>query len=306
MRISTSYFNNLMLRAMQSSMNTLAKTTDQLATGKRILQPSDDAVDTVKLLHLDNELTSIRQYQDNIESAKSTLQQQDVSYSSMNDLLFRARDLMLQSANGTLDQSNRDAMADELDTIKDSLLALANDQQADGQYRFAGTNSTQQPITFDTVGTDGYVYSGNQEERLVNISGSAQIAVNRSGDELFFDNSFPAGQDSIFDALDAASAELRAPGPTFGTVIQDTIQWIDRSLDSIGRAQTTTGSNLDLIDRIAESHADFALMGEQFRSSLEDVDLVEASTKLSQQQVILSASQQVYSSVSQLSLFNYL
>ena len=303
MRISTSYFNNLMLRAMQSSMNTLARTTDQLATGKRILQPSDDAVDTVKLLHLDNEMNSINQYQDNIESSKSVLQQQDVLYSSMNDLLFRARDLMLQSANGTLDQSNRDAIANELDNIKDSLLALANDQQADGQYRFAGTESREQPVT--QVAGD-YVYNGNQEERFVNISGSAQIAISRSGDELFFDNTSPAGHDSIFDALDAASSELRTPGATFSTMVQDTVEWVDRALDSIGRAQTTTGSNLDLIDRVAESHADFILMGEQLRSNLEDVDLVEASTRLGQQQVILSASQQVYSSISKLSLFNYL
>lgn len=303
MRISTSYFNNLMFRAMQSSMNTLAKTTDQLATGKRILQPSDDAVDTVKLLHLDNELTSIKQYQDNIESSKSALQQQDVLYGSMNDLLFRARDLMLQSSNGTLDQSNRDALANELDSIKDSLLALANDQQADGQYRFSGTNSPQQAVT--NVAGD-YIYNGNEEERYVSISGSAQIAVNRSGDELFFDDTLPTGGDSIFDAMTAASAELRTPGANFATVVTDTINWVDQALDNIGRAQTTTGSNLDLIDRVAESHADFVLMGEQLRSNLEDVDLVEASTQLSQQQVILSASQQVYASINKLSLFNYL
>ena len=302
MRISTSYFNNLMLRAMQSSMNTLARTTDQLATGKRILQPSDDAVDTVKLLHLDNELTSIKQYQDNIESSKSALQQQDVLYSSMNDLLFRARDLMLQSSNGTLDQSNRDALANELDSIKDSLLALANDQQADGQYRFSGTNSPQQPVT-QNLGD--YEYKGSEEERYVSISGSAQIAVNRSGDELFFDNTLPTENDSIFDALTTASAQLRAPDATFPTVVEDTINWVDKALDNIGRAQTTTGSNLDLIDRVSESHADFVLMGEQLRSHLEDVDLVEASTRLSQQQVILSASQQVYASINKLSLFNY-
>lgn len=303
MRISTSYFNNLMLTAMQNSMNTLARTTDQLATGKRILQPSDDAVDKVKLLHLDNELISIQQYQDNIESAKSALQQQDVLYSSMNDLLFRARDLMLQSSNGTLDQSNRDALANELDSIRDTLLALANDQQADGQYRFSGTDSPQKPVT--QVAGD-YIYNGNQEERYVSISGSAQISVNRSGDELFFDNAAPGGHDSIFDALAAGSAELRSPGANFSTTVQDTIKWVDGALDNIGRAQTTTGSNLDLIDRVAESHADFALMGEQLRSNLEDVDLVEATTQLSQQQVILSASQQVYASITKLSLFNYL
>ena len=302
MRISTSYFNNLMFRAMQSSMNTLARTTDQLATGKRILQPSDDAVDTVKLLHLDNELTSIKQYQENIESSKSALQQQDVLYGSMNDLLLRARDLMLLSSNGALDQSNRVALANELDSIKDSLLALANDQQADGQYRFSGTNSPQQAV--NNVAGD-YKYNGNEEERYVSISGSAQIAVNRSGDELFFDDTLPTREDSIFDALTAASAELRVPGANFATVVAGTIGWVDQTLDNIGKAQTTTGSNLDLIDRVAESHADFVLMGEQLRSNLEDVDLVEASTQLSQQQVILSASQQVYASINKLSLFNY-
>ena len=302
MRIGSSHFNNLMLQAMQNSMVSLSRTTDQVASGKRILQPSDDAVDTVKLLHLQNELNAINQYQDNIESGKALLQQQDVLYSSMNDLLFKARDIMLQVGNGTLNQSNRDAFAAELDSINQSLLALANDQQADGQYRFSGTTSDQKPII--KTGTD-YVYNGNSSHRSINISGSAQVQVTQAGDSLFFDAAAPAGHDSIFDALEAAANELRTPVDV-NTTVQNAINWVDNALGRVGDAQSLTGNSLSLLDRVAESHSDIELLANQLHSNLEDVDMIEATVRLNQQQVILSATQQVYAQVKQLSLFNYL
>ena len=302
MRIGTSHFNNLMLRAMQNSMQSLSRTTDQLATGKRILQPSDDAVDTVKLLHLENELTAIKQYQDNIDSGRALLQQQNVLYSSMNDLMLRARDIMLQAGNDTLSQSNRNALAHELDSINQSLLALANDQMADGQYRFSGTTSNQKPVSLS--GTD-YVYNGNSNQRVINISGSAQIPVIQSGDALFFDSSSPAGYDSIFDALDAAADGLRNP-TALSTTVANTLSWIDNTVSMIGDAQSRAGSNLATLDRVEESHKDIKLMASQLHSGLEDVDMISATTQLNQQQVVLSATQQVYSSITKLSLFNYL
>lgn len=301
MRISTGNFNRVMLQVMQQTMTDLAKTSDQLSTGKRILQPSDDAIDTVKILHLNNELTAIGQFENNISSVTGWLQQQDALYSGMNDLLLRARDLLLQAANGTQSDADLKSFATELGSLNESLLSLANYQTADGQYLFSGTTTNQQPVV---QSAGDYAYNGNNQYRQVAISGSAQVQITQPGNELFFDNSATPPLDSIFDALTTAVSELNNP-VNLPTVLADTIVWIDASMERIGSAQTRSGSDLNLLDRVSESHADIRLFAEQLKSGIENIDMVEATTRLNQQQLILSASQQVYASIKQLSLFNY-
>ena len=301
MRISTGNFNRVMLQVMQQSMVDLARTTDQISTGKRILQPSDDAVDTVKVLHLDNELAAISQFENNIEAATGWLQQQDALYSGMNDLLMRARDLLLQAANGTQSDADLKSFATELGSLNESLLSMANYQTADGQYLFAGTATNQLPVK--QLGGD-YVYNGNNQFRQVEISGSARVQVNQPGAELFFDGSATPPLDSIFDVLTAAVVELNNP-VNLASVLADTLKQIDGTMERIGNAQTRNGSDLNLLEQVAGSHADIRLFAEQLKSNIENVDLVEATTRLNQQQIILTASQQVYASIKQLSLFNY-
>lgn len=301
MRISTGNFNRVMLQVMQQTMTDLAKTSDQLSTGKRILQPSDDAIDTVKILHLNNELTAIGQFENNISSVTGWLQQQDALYSGMNDLLLRARDLLLQAANGTQSDADLKSFATELGSLNESLLSLANYQTADGQYLFSGTTTNQQPVV---QSAGDYAYNGNNQYRQVAISGSAQVQITQPGNELFFDHSATPPLDSIFDALTTAVSELNNP-VNLPTVLADTIVWIDATMERIGSAQTRSGSDLNLLDRVSESHADIRLFAEQLKSGIENIDMVEATTRLNQQQLILSASQQVYASIKQLSLFNY-
>ncbi|MDD7804839.1 MAG: flagellar hook-associated protein FlgL [Endozoicomonas sp. (ex Botrylloides leachii)] len=302
MRVSTHNFTDTMVRLMQLNLQNVTKTSNQLSTGKRLLQPADDAVDTVKILHLNDELAAIRQYESNIKSAQGELQQQDILYSSMNSLLARARDLVLQATNGTNNLENQLSFATELDSLNEELVSLANYQTADGQYLFSGTDTIQQPVT-ETAGD--YIYSGNSLYREVQVSATAKIQISQPGDELFFDASAPAPLNSIFDSLKAAANELRSP-TNLSTVMSDTLAWIDNTTEKIGEAQTRGGGDLNLLDNILESHGDMALFSRQLKSELEDVDMIAAASQLSQQQVILSASQQVYASIKQLSLFNYL
>ena len=286
---------------MQNTMADLSKTTAQMSTGKRILQPSDDAINTVKGLHLENELSSISQFENNISSAIGWLQQQDALYNSMNDLLLRARDLLLQASNGTQNGADLKTVGTELSALNDSLLSLANYQTADGQYLFSGTETKQQAVMLS--GGD-YSYSGNFQYRQVKISGSSQVQVTQPGGELFFDSAATPPLDSIFDVLSATVSELNNP-VNLQTVITDAINWVDDTMERIGTAQTRGGSNLKLLDQVSESHADIRLFTEQLKSDIENIDMVEATTRLNQQQFVLSASQQVYASIKQLSLFNY-
>ena len=301
MRITSQNFTETMVRLMQTNLQNVVKTQNQISTGKRLLQPSDDAVDTVKILHLNDELAVINQYQKNIQSVKGMLQQQDSIYSSINSLLARAKDILLQAANGTNNDENKATFANELESINEELVSLANYQTADGQYLFAGTNTTQQPIT---KATSNYTYNGNSLYREVEVSGSAKIQVLQPGDGLFFDPQ-QGSLGNIFDAFQLVVNELRTQVNS-SSAITSALGWIDTVSDKVGHAQTRGGGDLKLLDNIFNSHQDITLFATELKSQLEDVDLIEAASRLSQQQVILSASQQVYVSTKQLSLFNYI
>ncbi|WP_095211371.1 flagellar hook-associated protein FlgL [Endozoicomonas ascidiicola] len=303
MRVSTGNYNRLMVQVMQNTMVDLARTSDQLATGKRILQPSDDAVDAVKVLRLNNELNAIGQYENNISSARGWLQQQDVLFGGMNDLLMRSRDILLEAGNGSRSNADLATIADELSSLNEALLSQANHRTANGQYLFSGTTTTQEPFTL--VAGD-YLYNGNSLHREVEVNGSTTVQLTQPGDALFVDAAAIAPlSDTIFDALAAAVTELSTPTANLDTVVADTIIWIDNTMERIGSAQTRGGSELNLLDQIGGSHGDIKLFAQQLTSSLENVDFVEATTRLNQQQVILSASQQVYANIKNLSLFNY-
>ncbi|MGB0360861.1 MAG: flagellin, partial [Endozoicomonas sp.] len=211
--------------------------------------------------------------------------------------------ILLAAENGARSNADLASFADELSPLNDTLLSQANYKTADGQYIFSGTTPTQRP--FELVAGD-YVYNGNSLYREAEINNSNSVQITQPGDALFVDATVtPPLPDTIFDSIAAAVNELNTPTVNLDTVIADTISWIDNTMNKIGSAQTRSGTHLSLLDQVGGSHADIRLFAEQLTSSLEDVDFVEATTRLNQQQMILSASQQVYASIKNLSLFNY-
>ena len=66
MRISTAQIFSRSTDNINSANSSLVKTQQQLSTGQRILQPSDDPVATAQLIKLDQEVSKTEKYQDNI------------------------------------------------------------------------------------------------------------------------------------------------------------------------------------------------------------------------------------------------
>ena len=83
----------------------LATVQRQLSTGKRIGQPEDDPFGAGRSVFLRNELSDVQQYQRNIGEAGAWLNASDVALGNAGDLLQRVRELVVQAANGTQDQT---------------------------------------------------------------------------------------------------------------------------------------------------------------------------------------------------------
>ena len=74
MRISTRQIQQLGIDSILAQQEKLSRTQQQVATGKRVLLPSDDPVATTQLLQLRQSIETTEQYQANADAAINRLQ----------------------------------------------------------------------------------------------------------------------------------------------------------------------------------------------------------------------------------------
>ena len=172
-------------QGIDSILNQQAKlnqTQLQLATGKKVLKPSDDPAVATQLLNLSSLKANNLQYDRNINTAQNELELQESVLASSGNVLQRVRELVVQANNGTQSEQSHKAIADEISNLADELLQLANTKSPSGEYIFAGYNS--RTPAFAKSGTS-YVYQGDQGQRLLQVSEDTQLAVRDNGADVF-------------------------------------------------------------------------------------------------------------------------
>lgn len=183
-RISTSQFVQRGLNQILSQQQQIADTQQQLASGRRVLRPSDDPAGATRILTLRESVATLQQYNENINLATNRLQIEESALISAGDLLQRARELAIQANNATQTNETRAGAAVEIQGILDGLLGAANTRDSNNEYIFAGFRTSAPPFVA-TGNTFNYV--GDQGVRDVQIGASRQVAVGDSGERVFFD-----------------------------------------------------------------------------------------------------------------------
>lgn len=183
MRISTSQMHQTALTSILDQQAKLNRTQQQLGTGKKILNPSDDPTGAAKTLQFEQTLSVTDQYQSNADVAKARLGLEENTVSSVTDLLDRVREIALQANNSTLSNQDRNTLAVEVRQRLDELVSYANAKDASGEYLFSGYRGTTRPFAADASG--GFPYSGDDGQRFVQIGPNRQVAVGDSGTDVF-------------------------------------------------------------------------------------------------------------------------
>jgi flagellar hook-associated protein 3 FlgL len=186
-RISTAESYRGGIQSIADAQALLNRFQDQLATGKRILQPADDPVSASQVIGLKNSLARLEDYQANTNRAAATLAFQEDAVAGVEDVLFRARELIIRSQNPVLNAEDRVPLAAEVEGLFDQLLALGNTQNADGEFIFGGNASRSQPYVYDNVADVVTATSfGDLGNRELNIADGIRIRVSDPGTEVFY------------------------------------------------------------------------------------------------------------------------
>ena len=164
----------------------LAKTQEQLATGKKLLTPSDDPVGAAKVLRLTEEIDELTQFQRNNDLVTGSLEQQEAVLTNITNSVNRARTLVIQAGSGALDSPDRKAIGAELEQIKLEIFDLMNSQDADGNYLYAGYQSANQAFEYNPASAGNAItFVGDAGVSFVQLSNSSKIQSTSNGYEVF-------------------------------------------------------------------------------------------------------------------------
>jgi len=182
MRISSSQQFQQGIDAILRQQAKLTKTQEQLATGNRILTPSDDPAASTQLIKLSALIASNSQYDRNITFAQNQVGLAESKLKSAGDIIQRVRELVVQANTAIHSNSSRGAIATEIQNNLDAMLDVANSKDASGEYIFSGFNASTKPFVKEG---DGYQYKGDQGERFLQVSEDIQVQVRDSGATIF-------------------------------------------------------------------------------------------------------------------------
>lgn len=184
MRVSTTQIHNQGLQSILDQQTKLIKTQNQLSSGEKFLAPSDNPSAASRVLDLDEAIARIIQHEENADFATQRLGVEESSLASIENILQRSRELALQAGNTATQTSvTRQAIAGELKENLDQLFDIANSKDANGEYLFAGFQSSSQPFTTDGLGN--FTYNGDQGQIALQIGSTRQVVANDSGAEVF-------------------------------------------------------------------------------------------------------------------------
>jgi len=182
MRVSTLSMQQGGVANMLRGQAELARTQAQIATGRRIVTAADDPGAFVQIQQVERALAANEQYATNAAVLTGRLSLEEQALADAGNAIGRIQELTLQANNGVVDAGSRRAIAVEIKARGEELLAIANRQDASGDYIFAGTRAAARP--FGRVGPD-VTYAGDASTRMVQVSSGQRIEDGHAGDEVF-------------------------------------------------------------------------------------------------------------------------
>ena len=229
MRISTSMLNQNAVNSIMEDEQQLAQTQKQLSTGKSVNTPADNPVAMVQLLQLNNTNSQYQQYVSNGQAANTNLTLEQQALTTSTTTLQSIRDLVVQANTGTNSASDLKSIATQISSLESQLQGLANSQNAQGEYLFAGYSSNTQPFVRGSSGSMSYV--GDTGVNTVSINGGTSVQTADAGSSVY--TNIPAGNGTFSTAASAGNT---------GTGVADAGSVTDVAAWSAAASATPAGS----------------------------------------------------------------
>ncbi|WP_163526881.1 flagellar hook-associated protein FlgL [Halobacillus ihumii] len=290
MRVTQGMLTNNMLRNLSNSYSQMAKYQEQLYTGKKISQPSDDPVVAMKGINYRSQLSEVQQYKRNIGTVHNWMDNSDAALDKATQAMQRIRELTVQASNGTYEDGQRANIAKEIRQLKEHLGTIANTKVND-KYIFNGANTTEAPVDL----TD-FTVDSTQTPVQIEVSAGVKIQVNVNPQPVF-------GQ-KLFEDIEAFADALEGDGSD--EELSDFLGTFDQHIDNIVNERADLGARMNRVELIEDRIEAQEVSATKMMSENEDADIEKVITNLKTQESIHRAALAVGSRIIQPTLMDFL
>jgi len=244
MRVSTSMIYEKGIAAIQRQTAELLHTQQQVSSGRRILTPADDPIAAARALEIDQSKAVNAQFTTNQGTAEDRLRVVENRLVGVGEVLQYARERAVQAGSAALSETELGFIATDMRAQFDALMALANSQDAQGEYLFAGYKANSIPFE---GGIGGVIYNGDQGNQTIQVASSRYMEVSFAGSEVFDRTRRLADSVSVVPApANGGGAQLASTSPAPQGVRYE-IEWDGSAYSAIRRAPGTPDQTLVVI-----------------------------------------------------------
>ncbi|HTH27059.1 MAG TPA: flagellin [Sphingobium sp.] len=249
----------------------------QVSSGKKFDAPSDNPQDWLQISTIGRQQSLTAAWEDNLKFAQSRAAQASSGLGDVNNLMSRVTELLVTSTSTSPNSPGTEAIAVELEGIRDSIAAILTQTDYQGTPTFDDGTSVAIPIG-KGMAVDAVATRQSVEEGISTASGPK----------------------TIYEVLDGAIAAVRSGD---NAARNASLTEARSALDHVIVAQSKQGVRTQRLDDESSRILDANLQLAERRSGLEDADLTEVIAKLQAKLVTLQAAQTVYAKINQQSLF---
>jgi flagellar hook-associated protein 3 FlgL len=306
-RITNQMSSSLVLSGIESALDRLDTTQEQLSTGKQINQPSDDPYGTSITLEMNEQLSDITAYSGNVTDGTAWAQASTSALSDMTGAVQRVQELVEEAANGSENQNDMQDAANEVNQLIDEIKQDAN-TQCNGQYIFSGSATSTQPYPASSAGgpTDPYAGDTNNVNREIGPNTSLPINVQLSS--VLGTGQTTAGQSAgdggLLNTLRNIADDMQSGNSA--ALSGTDLTALGNNLNSLLGLSATAGSVSDRLQMASSRLESLQTSDTQVLSNTQDADMAQTEINFSTEQAALTAALQAGANIVQQSLMSFL
>lgn len=274
--------------------STIDMTQNKIASGKKILTPSDDPVSASVVVGFAAEKNQNIQFGRNLERLKTTGAFYQTSINSISDLLTRAKEIAVAQASDTMDASTRKSSSEEIKGIIERLVSIGN-TKIGSSYIFGGKKSNTVPFSLDS--DYKVTFNGTDDVSTIFVDRDTKEDAGISGDKVFISDT------NIFDVLKTFKESLEKND---SSGIKSAMDDVEKSLEKTQINLAYVGTYTARIDKFIEYNETKNINITESLSNIMDVDMAQAVTDFNTLSSAYEAMLYTMSKIQSLSVLNYL
>ncbi|HID15214.1 MAG TPA: flagellar hook-associated protein 3 [Candidatus Atribacteria bacterium] len=301
-RVTNKMISDKVMYDLTLNIRKLDTLFEKLSTGKELNRPSDNPIDVTRALQHRTSINNTDQYMKNMEMAISWLNFSDSALDDIDKILIRVKELAVQGATESNSQQSRYAIGEEIKSLADEALNVANSSYA-GRYIFGGYKTVKDPrepfeIPFDL---NTYNYKGDSGKMEIEIDKSVKITYNLTGREVFV-----KGDKTLFQVLRELGEAMEGMTQLNTERIEEKMGEVDDWIDHILKYRAIIGARVNRLERAKSRMLDLNINTQKLLSQREDLDLPKTVSDLKTQEAVYQAALSAASKVLQPTLLDFL